>query len=59
MNFHSPWLEPSRYWRYRKGRLWKTLPWLMRPLARLTGLWDQSDPGGPPGADINPDARYL
>lgn len=59
MNFHSPWLEPSRHWRYRKGRLWKTVPWLMRPLARLAGQWDQSDPGGPPGADITPDARYL
>jgi uncharacterized protein (TIGR02466 family) len=59
MNFHSPWLERSRYWQYRKGWAWRRLPWAMRPLAWLAGSWDQSDPGGPPGDDIWPDPAYL
>lgn len=58
-NMHSPWLERSRYWRYRKGPFWRRVPWLMRPLARLAGKWDQTDPGGPPGADVTPDPKYL
>jgi uncharacterized protein (TIGR02466 family) len=52
-NFHSPMLEDSRYWAHRKSALWKAAPWLMRPLARLYGSWDQSDPGGPPGYDVS------
>lgn len=53
MNFHSPWLEKSRYWTHRPGFLWRKFPALMRPLARLRGSWDQSPSGMPPGFDID------
>ena len=59
MNFHSPWLEGSRYWQHRKSALWRKAPWLMRPLAKLAGKWDQNDPNGPPGSDVTPDPAYL
>lgn len=59
MNFHSRWLDRSRFWTYRKGPLWRAVPWIVRPLAKLSGKWDQSDPGGPPGRDVKPDPTYL
>jgi uncharacterized protein (TIGR02466 family) len=58
MNFHSPWLERSRYWTHRPGFMWRNLPWLMRPLARLRGSWDQGPAGAPPGFDIDVDETF-
>lgn len=59
MNFHSPWLERSRFWTHRPGFMWRSVPWLMRPIARLRGSWDQSPDGAPPGFDIEVDETSL
>lgn len=59
MNFHSEWLERSRFWNGRKHFLWRNVSWLTRPVTRLFGGRDQSDPDGPPGSNITPDPQYL
>src|SRR3546814_19293125 len=59
MNLHSPWLERSRFWTHRRGFLWRNFPWLMRPMAKLRGTWDQSPSGAPPGYAVEPDTTYL
>ncbi len=59
MNLHSPWLERSRFWTHRRGFLWRNFPWLMRPMAKLRGSWDQSPSGAPPGYDVEPEPTYL
>lgn len=59
MNFHSPWLERSRYWPYRVSWYWRNMPAVMRVWARLRGRRDLSDPKGPPGYDVTAEPTYL
>jgi uncharacterized protein (TIGR02466 family) len=51
-NLHGVGLELSRMWQYQPPMPWRLFPKLMRKFAALTGTFDWSRHGMPPGYDV-------